>query len=240
MRRSTRMSGRGGRVALVASRRRPSEGRVLAMDIKTKHLAPWTRLATAFSLPCAGEGVMKSQGLNSVRPGRRISELLAIGAGMVAVLATACGTATPRPGASSTRGVTTPTPSQSATPMPATTSFRSLIVRETGVDSWVVDLYDWATQKTSTIPTVDLAPNPARFAPGGRISYMTSAGHLVSQNLDGSGRRVEVAAPILQYGWGPDGSLAYTAETGANGELSIRPAHGASTTVDLGVGTGYP
>ncbi len=71
---------------------------------------------------------------------------------------------------------------------------------------------------------------------------MTSAG-LVSQNLAGSARRVEVAGTILEYGWGPDGSLAYTAETGSlndNGELVIRPAHGASTTQELGVGVGFP
>ncbi|MGA7988955.1 MAG: hypothetical protein WCB51_11225 [Candidatus Dormiibacterota bacterium] len=184
---------------------------------------------------------MMSHVRNRVRPGRRIPEFLAVGAGMVAVLATACGTATPRPSASSTSGVTTPSPSPSATPMPATTTFKVLIVRETGVDSWTLDLYDSATQKTSTIPTVDLAPDPARFASAGRISYMTSAGHLVSQNLDGSGRRVEVAIPILQYGWEPDGSLAYTTDTGVEGgKLVIRPAHGASTTVDLGMGTGYP
>lgn len=162
---------------------------------------------------------------------------------MVAVLATACGTATPRPGTSSPNGVMTPSPSPSATPTAPATSFQALIVRDYGSDGSEVDLYNSATQKTSTIPTADFAPNPARFAPGGRISYMTSAGHLVSQNLDGSARRVEVAIPILQYGWGPDGSLAYTAETNSpndNGELVIRPAHGASTTVDLGGGVGYP
>jgi hypothetical protein len=103
-----------------------------------------------------------------------------------------------------------------------------------------ITLYD----STTGVRILQVRGTLFRFAGQERISYLGEDGALYSQNLDGTARRAEVSGNVLEYGWGPDGTLAYVTSTrpGApdeRGQLVIRPVSGLAATADLGPGIGH-
>ena len=168
---------------------------------------------------------MRNQRSSWRGPGR-----LLVLAATVLVLSAACGGAAARPGPSPTTRPPVPTP----TPAPA---FQALVGGAEKGSAGPISLYD----STVGARTLQVRGTQFRFAGLGRISYLGEDGALYSQNLDGTARRTEVGGNVLEYGWGPDGTLAYVTSTdpGApydRGQLVIRPVAGPTATTDLGPG----
>jgi len=150
----------------------------------------------------------------------------------VLVLAAACGGTANRPEPSSS---IPPVPS----PTPAT-AYRALVGGAEKGGAGPITLYD----STTGARTLQIRGTLFRFAGQERISYLGEDGALYSQNLDGTARRTEVSGNVLEYGWGPGGTLAYVTSTrpGApddRGKLVIRPVGGPPATADLGPGVAY-
>lgn len=133
-----------------------------------------------------------------------------------------------------------PHPSPSTRPVPTATPAPTFQALTGGVAKGIagsVALFDSATGQ---IRPLQVGGSLISFAGQGRLSYV-GAGGLYSQDLDGTARRTEVSGSVLEYGWGPDGTLAYVTSThpGApddRGQLVIRPPSGTSATADLGAG----
>lgn len=150
-----------------------------------------------------------------------------LAASVVLVTASCGGTAAQRsspspPGPSAT--ASTPAPAQGFQVLVAPT------VRPAGV---TVDLYDSTAGGFRTVPA---AGSQARFAGAGRLSFLTPDG-IVSQNLDGSGRRTELSGSVIDYAWSRDGALAYITSVGAHNDqfqLAIKLPSGQTSTADVG------
>ncbi|HXM58409.1 MAG TPA: hypothetical protein VOB72_23620 [Candidatus Dormibacteraeota bacterium] len=165
--------------------------------------------------------------------GRPISPFrLLLVAAAAALVAAACGGAgANRPSPSPSNPSATPT----ATPAP---SFQVLVTQAKSASPGIA-MYDAASGGFRTIPTAAAAAQ-ARFVTAGRISYQTPDG-IVSQDLDGSQRRTEVAGDIVDHAWSRDGALAYIAGGGVNDDqftLTIKRPDGQTTSARIGVSTG--
>ena len=172
---------------------------------------------------------------------------LAMGAGIAALLATGCGTATSPPGASATATPsTTPTTPSPASPTPAPSTFQVLVQRnpqDTDVSSaTTIRLYSSDTGLAPVVLSFPADSGGAQFTPDNRISFTSGVSRLESSDLSGGTRREELNLNpdstvdhmyIGAYDWSQSGVLAYLAEAPANSQLVIRPRSGPAANVAL-------
>ena len=177
---------------------------------------------------------------------------LAMGAGIAALLATGCGTATSPPeGSPTARPSPVPTvssPASTATATATPSSFQALVeyaFPDTAAASGTtLRLYSSDTGVASLILTFAPDSGGSQFAPNDRIYFTSGLSELESSDRSGGTRQAVLNLDpnstggggwVGAHDWSQNGTLAYLALKGVGGtsHLVIRPAVGTPVTLSL-------